>query len=336
VGRRPGRHQRPEGQPLTSVTGVGGSTPPAPSGGDAEALRAIPVRHPGRWAGVGVVAVLVAMFAHMLATNDAFQWSFMVDNMFLPPVLEGVRTSIVLTILSMLIGVTFGIVLAVMRLSPNPVISWVAWVYTWFFRAVPRLVLAILFGNLGILYARLEVGLPFDKQLLGLFGFDSADGRIFGADANTVLTGFIAGLLALALSEAAYMAEIVRAGILSVDSGQNEAAQALGMSRGLTMRKVVLPQAMRVIVPPTGNETIAMVKDTALVAYVPVTNELFFQTQAIGNRTFQVFPMLVAACLWYVAMTSVLLVGQHFLEKRFSRGVAGQQRVRARIIGGSH
>ena len=291
--------------------------------GGPEPIRAVPVRHPGRWVALAVIAVLLAMFVHMLVTNDAFQWSFMYENMFRPPVLEGVRTSLLLTVESMVIGVLLGVVLAVMRLSPNPIISWVAWVYTWFFRAVPRLVLAILFGNLGILYARLELGLPFDEQLLGLFGLDSVDGRIWGVDANTVLTGFFAGLLALALSEAAYMAEIVRAGILAVDAGQTEAAQALGMSRGLIMRKVVLPQAMRVIVPPTGNETIAMVKDTAVVAFVPVTNELFFQLRAIGSRTFQVFPMLVAACLWYVALTSVLLVGQHFLEKRFSRGVAG-------------
>ena len=284
---------------------------------------------------LAVIAVLVGMFAHMLATNDAFQWSFMAENMVKPAVLRGVRTSLILTIASMVIGVALGIVFAVMRLSPNPVIAYVAWVYTWFFRAVPRIVLAILFGNLGILYARLEFGLPFDRQLLDLFGLEAVDGRLFGVDARTVLSGFVAGLLALALSEAAYMAEIVRAGILSVDAGQTEAAHALGMSRGLTMRKVVLPQAMRVIVPPTGNETIAMLKDTAVVAFVPVSSELFFQLSAIGSRTFQPFPMYVAACIWYAAMTSVLLVGQHFLEKRFSRGVAGQARLRARTIGAS-
>jgi polar amino acid transport system permease protein len=285
---------------------------------------------------LAVIALLVAMFVHMLLTNSAFQWRFMVRNMFKPPVIDGVKTSLLLTVESMVIGVAFGVVLAVMRLSANPIISWVAWLYTWFFRAVPRLVLAILFGNLGILYARLEFGLPFDEQLMSLLGLHATDGRIWGVDARTVLTGFAAGLLALALSEAAYMAEIVRAGILAVDEGQTEAAQALGMSRGLTMRRVVLPQAMRVIVPPTGNETIAMLKDTAVVAFVPVTNELFFQLTAIGNRTFQVFPMLVAACLWYTGLTSVLLVGQHFLEKRFSRGVAGRARVRAATIGGSH
>jgi polar amino acid transport system permease protein len=289
-------------------------------------IRAVPVRHPGRWVATGVVAVLVAMFVHMLATNEAFQWGFMFENMFVPPVLNGVRTSLVLTVMAMAIGVALGIVLAVMRLSPSPIISGVAWAYTWFFRAVPRIVLAILFGNLGILYAQFTVGVPFDRQLLDLLGFHDANATIFGVSARTIGAGFVAGLLALALSEAAYMAEIVRAGIQSIDEGQSEAAQALGMSRILTLRRVVLPQAMRVIVPPTGNETIAMLKDTALVAFVPVTNELFFQLQAIGNRTFQVFPMLVAACMWYLALTSVLMVAQYFVERRFSRGVQARNR----------
>ena len=295
--------------------------------GRPETIRAVPVRHPGRWVAVAVIALLVAMFVHMVVTNDNFQWSFMVDNMFRPPVIEGVRTTLILTVLAMTIGVLLGVVIAVMRLSGNPVLSGTAWVYTWFFRAVPRLVLLILFGNMGILYAKLNFGIPFEAQIGNLFGID-VHGTLFGIDANKVLTGFMAGLLGLALSEAAYMAEIVRAGILSIDPGQNEAAHALGMSPGLTMRRIILPQAMRVIVPPTGNETIAMLKDTALVAYVPVTNELFFQLQAVGSRTFKVFPLLVAACLWYLALSSVLLVAQHFLERRFSRGVAGRARER--------
>ena len=301
------------------MTDLRTAAPPA----QPEAITAVPVRHPWRWVATGVVALVLAMFVNMLVTNPAFQWQFMFDNMFTPPVLNGVRTTLLLTVLAMVIGVAFGIVLAVMRLSPSPVISGAAWVYTWFFRAVPRIVLAILFGNLGILYATFSVGLPFDRQLLDLLGFTDANARIFGVDARTIGAGFVAGLLALALSEAAYMAEIVRAGISSIDTGQTEAAQALGMSRMLTLRRVVLPQAMRVIVPPTGNETIAMLKDTALVAFVPVTSELFFQLQAIGSRTFQIFPMLIAACIWYLALTSVLMVAQHFVERRFSRGFAG-------------
>jgi polar amino acid transport system permease protein len=302
-----------------------------------EAIKAIPVRHPGRWVAIAVIAVLVAMFVHMLLTNPAFHWSFMVDNMFRPPVIEGVRTSLVVTVLAMVIGVALGVIIAMMRLSPNPILSSAAWVYTWFFRAVPRVVLLVLFGNLGILYARYQLGLPFDRQLGRLLGID-LHARFFGLDARTILTGFMAGLLGLALSEAAYMAEIVRAGMKAVDPGQQEAAQALGMGRGATLRRIVLPQAMRVIVPPTGNETIAMLKDTSLLAFVPVTNELFFQLQAIGARTFLVFPLLVAACLWYLAMTSVLMVGQYFLERYFSRGFGAQRRVRVQPVpaGGSH
>jgi polar amino acid transport system permease protein len=301
-----------------------------------EAITAVPVRHPGRWVATVILAIVAAMFVHMLVTNEAFQWRFMFDNMFRPPVIEGVRTSLTLTVLAMVIGVVLGVVIAMMRLSPNPILSTAAWVYTWFFRAVPRVVLLVLFGNLGILYARYEFGLPFDRQLGNLLGVDF-DGRLFGLDARTVLTGFVAGLLGLALSEAAYMAEIVRAGMKAVDPGQQEAAQALGMARGTSLRRIVLPQAMRVIVPPTGNETIAMLKDTSLVAFVPVTNELFFQLQAIGARTFQVFPMLVAACLWYLAMTSVLMVGQYYVERYFSRGFGtGQARARAQAESVGH
>jgi polar amino acid transport system permease protein len=289
-----------------------------------EAIKAVPVRHPGRWVAIVILAIVVAMFVHMLVTNDAFQWGFMLENMFRPPVIEGVRTTLLLTVLSMVIGVALGIVVAMLRLSPNPILSGAAWIYTWFFRAVPRIVLLILFGNLGILYGRYELGVPFDHQIGNLFGID-LDTRFFGLDARTILTGFMAGLLGLALSEAAYMAEIVRAGMKAVDPGQQEAAHALGMGRGPTLRRIVLPQAMRVIVPPTGNETIAMIKDTSLVAFVPVTNELFYQLQAIGARTFQVFPMLVAACGWYLALTSVLMIGQFYVERYFSKGFGTNQ-----------
>ncbi|WP_067455167.1 amino acid ABC transporter permease [Actinomadura macra] len=300
-----------------------------PDGTRPAAIKAVPVRHPGRWVAVAVLVVLAAMFVHMLVTNKAFQWSFIVDNAFRPNIVEGVRTTVLLTVLSMIIGVILGVVLAIMRLSGNPILSLVAWLYTWFFRAVPRLVLAILFGNMGILYAQYHVGgVPFSDQVGDLLGVDMS-GTLFTIDANTFLTGFMAGLLALALSEGAYMAEIVRAGMLSVDAGQNEAAGALGMSRMQTMRRIVLPQAMRVIVPPTGNETIAMLKDTSLVAFVPVTNELFFQLKSVGDKGFNVFPMLVAACIWYLILTSFLLVAQHYLERYFARGVGVPREKRA-------
>ncbi|WP_369132617.1 amino acid ABC transporter permease [Modestobacter sp. I12A-02662] len=311
-------------------------TRPAPP----EQIRAVPVRHPGRWVAAAVITVLVAMFVHMLATNPVFQWQFMVDNMFSPPVLRGARTTLLMTVLAMVLGVLLGVVLAVMRLSPNPVVSGAAWVYVWFFRAIPRIVLLFFVANLGALYATYELGFPFDRQLMDLFGF-SGDLRFLGLNGNQIFTGFTAGLLGLALSEGAYMAEIVRAGIQSVDPGQAEAASALGMNRSTTLRRIVLPQAMRVIIPPTGNETIAMLKDTSLLIAVPVTTELNFQLRAIGSRTFQIIPMAVASILWYAALASVLMLGQYFLEKRFSRGFgvretrAQRAARRAREVGGS-
>jgi polar amino acid transport system permease protein len=313
------------------------TTRPAPP----DQIRAVPVRHPGRWIATAVIAVLVAMFINMLATNPVFQWGFMVDNMFSPAVLRGAQTTLVMTVLAMVLGVLLGVVLAVMRLSPNPVVSGAAWVYVWFFRAIPRIVLLFFAGNLGALYATYELGFPFDRQLMDLLGF-SADLRFLGLDGNQIFTGFFAGLLGLALSEGAYMAEIVRAGIQSVDPGQTEAASALGMSRSRTMRRIVLPQAMRVIIPPTGNETIAMLKDTSLLIAVPVTSELNFQLRAIGSRTFQIIPMAVASILWYLALSSLLMIGQYFLEKRFSRGFGSRetraQRAarQAREVGSTH
>ncbi|WP_214317620.1 amino acid ABC transporter permease [Nonomuraea sediminis] len=296
-----------------------------------EPIKAVPVRHPWRWVTVGVLAVLASMFVNVLATNENFQWRFVFENvLFAPPVLEGLRGTVLLTVSSMLIGVALGVALAVMRLSASPVLRLVSWGYTWFFRAVPRLVLAVLFGNLGILWSRIGLGVPFDRELGALFGIADFHAQFWSIKATDLLTGFVAGMLALGLSEAAYMAEIVRAGIESVDNGQPEAAQALGLTRGQTLRRIVLPQAMQVIVPPTGNETIAMLKDTSLVAFTPVSMELFFQLQAISSRTYQVFPVLVAACLWYVVLSSALMVVQHFVERHFSRGYGTRARVRTR------
>ncbi|AGZ40373.1 amino acid ABC transporter permease [Actinoplanes friuliensis] len=306
-----------------------------------EAIKAVPVRHPGRWVTIAVLAVLAAMFIHLLVTNDRFNWRFIFVSigdgkrgvMFTGPVLEGLRGTILLTVLAMIIGVVLGVVVAVMRLSTNPILSGVAWLYTWIFRAVPRLVLAILFGNLGILWERIGFGLPFDRQIGNLFGIHDLNAQFYSIKATDLLSGFLAGVLALGLSEAAYMAEIVRAGIQSVDEGQAEAASALGLSRGQVLRRIVLPQAMRVIVPPTGNETIAMVKDTSLVAFVPVTFELFFQLQAISSRTFIVLPVLIAACIWYLILSSVLMIVQFFVERHFGRGYGTAGRARLRLRG---
>jgi polar amino acid transport system permease protein len=291
-------------------------TPPR---GRPEPIKAIPVRHPWRWVSIAVIAVLVAMFEHVLLTNPAFDWRFMFGNMFTAPVLRGVRGTIIITVLSMVLGVVLGVLVAVARLSENPVLSSVSWVYTWFFRAVPRLVLLAILGNLGILWARMELGMPFDRQIADFLGVN-LNMRFWGIPTRDLLSGFMVAVLGLGLSEAAYMAEIVRAGMQAVDPGQHEAATALGMSHAKALRRIVLPQAMRVIIPPTGNETIAMLKDTSLLIVVPVTGELFFQLDSIGKRTFNIFPMYVAASLWYLFLVSLLLVGQHFLERHFAKG----------------
>jgi polar amino acid transport system permease protein len=302
-----------------------------------EPVKAIPVRHPGRWIAIVVIAVLVAMFAHMLVTNDSFHWQFMFRNMFTPAVLRGLQGTILMTILAMVLGILLGVLVAIARLSPNPVLRGVSWVYTWFFRAVPRLVLLAILGNLNILWPRISFGIPFDTYIGKIFGVTDLHLRVLGFETRSLLTGFLAGLIGLTLSEAAYMAEIVRAGMQSVDPGQEEAATALGMTRAQTLRRVILPQAMRVIVPPTGNETIAMLKDTSLLIYVPVTSELFFQLSAIGSRTFLPFPMYIAASLWYLAIVSVLLVGQYYVERYYARGHrTDQARIRLQGIAGEH
>jgi polar amino acid transport system permease protein len=298
-----------------------------------EQIKAIPVRHPWRWVAIGIIAVVVAQFLHLLLTNPAFKWSFLWQHMFDPPVLRGLKGTVIATVLAMFFGILLGIVVAIARLSENPVLRIVSWFYTWFFRAIPRLVLLTLLGSLGVLWSRLEFGFPFDDQLGNLFGVQDMRWRLFGFSVNDLLRGLAVGVLGLALSEAAYMAEIVRAGMLSVDPGQQEAATALGMSRSKTLRRIVLPQAMRVIIPPTGNETIAMLKDTSLLIAIPVTEELFFQLDAVGKRTFQIFPMYVAACMWYLILVSVLLVGQHYLEKYYARGTSTADRAKVKLEG---
>lgn len=310
-------------------------TDPAPPAADEErpgVIDARPVRHPGRWVAIAVIAVLFAMFVHMVVTNEGFNWPFVFQAMNQTPVIRGfIVGTIGVTIGAMLFGVIGGVLLAIMRLSDNPILKGVAWVYTWFFRSIPRYVLLVTMGTLGILFPQgLALGVPFDWKIIEWLGL-SGSWRFVTLDANQLFSGFFGAVLGLAMSEAAYMAEIARAGILSVDRGQTEAAQALGMNPRKTMLRVVLPQAMRVIVPPTGNETLAMLKDTSLLIGIPLINELFFQLQSIGSRTYQTFPVLVAAVLYYLAATSVLMVFQGWLERRFGRGFGPTRAARTRI-----
>ncbi|WP_411286049.1 amino acid ABC transporter permease [Lapillicoccus sp.] len=284
-------------------------------------IQARPVRHPWRWVAIAALTVVVAMIVSSFVTNAKWDFPFALEIMQQQRVLEGLYKGTLLgTAGAMAIGVTFGVVVAVMRLSDNPVLRWVSFGYTWFFRAIPRYVLLVLIGTgIGYLYNRLDIGVPFGEQIASVFGL-SNDLTIWHFDTKDITGGIFGGMVGLGLSEAAYMAEIARAGILSVDKGQAEAAQALGMDSGRTMRRIVLPQAMRVIVPPTGNETIAMVKDTSLLVALPVITELFYQTSSIGSQTFRIMPGLVAATLYYLIVCSILMVGQSYLERYFGRG----------------
>lgn len=287
-------------------------------------FKAIPVRHPGRMVAVAIVLILVAMLVDQLIHNQAFDWSFTWAAMNQPPVVAGfLQGTLLVTVLAMILGVSLGVILSVMRLSPNPVLKGVAFVYTWFFRAIPRYVLLAMMGAAGVFFVngQIPIGIPYDEQILGLFGIEGTL-RIGYLDANKLFTGLVGAVLGLGLSEAAYMAEIARSGILSVDKGQGEAASALGMNQGQTMRRIILPQAMRVIVPPTGNETIAMFKDTSLLMAIPLSMELFFQMRQIGIQYYRMMPAYVGATIYYLVTLSILMVGQHFLEKHFGRGYA--------------
>jgi polar amino acid transport system permease protein len=274
-----------------------------------EEIRAVPVRHPGRWLAAGVVTLAAVSLADSLATNRRFEWGVIGHYLLSGRVLRGLVATLELTAISMAIGIALGLVLAVMRLSPNPLVSTASWVYVWLFRGTPVYVQILFWYNVAALYPRLSLGLPFGGP------------QLLHANANTLITVFAAAILGLGLNEAAYMAEIIRAGILSVSEGQSEAAYALGMTRLKTLRRIVLPQAMRLIIPPTGNETISMLKTTSLVSVIAYT-ELLYSVQEIYDVNYETIPLLIVASIWYLGVTSVLSVGQYYLERRFRRGAA--------------
>ena len=262
-----------------------------------------------------MAAVLIAFVfyavAVSMATNKRFQWSVVRHYFTSSPVLHGLVVTLELTATSMAIGIALGIVMAVMRLSPNPLVSGASWLYIWFFRGTPVLVQIIFWNFIGALYPHFGIGIPLGPQFTHI-------------DVASHITPFAAGMLALGLNEGAYMSEIVRAGIISVDEGQAEAAQALGMTRLLAMRRIVLPQAMRVIIPPTGNETISMLKTTSLVSVIAVT-ELLYSVQVIYARTYQIIPLLIVASIWYLIVTTILSFGQYYVERYYGRGVSRNQ-----------
>ncbi|HEY8867234.1 MAG TPA: amino acid ABC transporter permease [Solirubrobacteraceae bacterium] len=272
-----------------------------------EDIKAIPVRRPGRWVTAAIVALLAATLIHSVATNPRFGWGTVGHYFFSSEILHGLVVTLELTVIAMAIGIVLGVVLAVMRLSPNPLVSGASWAYIWFFRGTPVLVQLLFWSFVSALYPQISLGLPFGGP------------TFVHADANTLISPFTAAILGLGLNEAAYMAEIVRAGIISVDEGQTDAAQALGMRRLQIMRRIVLPQAMRVIVPPTGNETISMLKTTSLVSVIAY-QELLYSAQLIYAVNYKQIPLLLVAVIWYLIVTTVLSIGQYYVERYFARG----------------
>ncbi|GAA4480891.1 amino acid ABC transporter permease [Rhodococcus olei] len=281
---------------------------PETSADEPEPIRAIPLRRPGRWIAAVVVAVLVALFVYGAATNEAFGWDVYGQYLFDARITEGAWRTVALTVLAMIMAVVLGVLLAVMRLSPNPVLRTAAWVYLWIFRGTPVYVQLVFWGLFPSIYKSVALGIPFGPQFVH---FDLQD----------LNAAFLFAVIGLGLNEAAYMAEIVRAGVGSVSEGQVEASTALGMSWAQTMRRTVLPQAMRVIIPPTGNEVISMLKTTSLVLAVPYTGELYGRARDISGANFQPIPLLLVAATWYLAITSILMIGQYYLERHYSKGL---------------
>ncbi len=293
----------------------------------------VPVRHPGRWVAAAVVVVLTVMLVHSMffshvvlygRRRERFEWS-VINNYFLSSqIIKALGVTLALTVLAMAGGIAIGVVLAIMRLSPNPIVTGSAWVYIWFFRGTPVLVQLLFWYNAAYIFPTFSLGVPFGPALVHF-------------NLNTWLTPFLAASVGLALNEGAYMSEIVRAGLISVDEGQNEAAQSIGMTRLMALRLIVIPQAMRVIIPPTGNETISMLKTTSLASVVVVA-ELTFTVEQIYSANYKTIPLLMVASLQYLWVTSVLMVGQYYLERHYARGSVRQlpptpwQRVRRGLL----
>jgi len=262
--------------------------------------------HPWRWALAIFVTLLMLRLLHLVATNQNLQWPVVANYMFNPVVLRGLGMTLWLTVLAMVVGFVLGTALALFRMSAIAPLSYFALGFTWLFRSVPTLVLLIFLYNISILFPTVEIGIPF--------------GPVFLSErTNDLVTPFVAATIGLGFHKAAYMSEIIRAGLLSVDDGQKQAATSLGMSPATMLRRVILPQAMRVIIPPTGSEIISTLKLTSLVSVISMA-DLLYTVETIYARTFQTIPLLIVACLWYLILTSILQIGQRYVEKYFGRG----------------
>jgi polar amino acid transport system permease protein len=263
----------------------------------------VPLRHPWTWLASAVVVLIAGLVLYSVATNPAFEWPVVARYMLDQQILIGLSRTLELTLVAMAIGLVIGTLLAMMRLSSNRLLSTLSWLYIWFFRSVPVLVQLIFWYNFGALYATISIGIPFGPTL-------------YSASTNAMITPLFAALAGLGLAQAAYTAEVIRGGIASVPHGQARAARALGMRPMLIFRRIVFPQAMRVIIPPVGNEVISMVKNTSLVSVIALA-ELLYTAQLIYARTYETIPLLIVASLWYLIIVSLLSAGQHVLERKY-------------------
>lgn len=292
-----------------------GAAPAAPGLSDARQLalrdvaQARSPRNIGRWMAWGVALLLAADVAWIFASNKSFEWPVVAQWFTGAAILRGLGVTLGLTVVAMVLGVALGLVLAIGRLSENRLPHHLAGLYIWVFRGTPLMVQLIFWYNLSTLFPTLSIAVPFGPELASW-------------KTNDLITPLTAAIAGLALNEAAYMAEIIRAGLISVDSRQSETAQAFGMTRGRALRRIIIPQAMRAIVPPTGNQLISMIKATSLVSVIAM-GDLLYSVQAVYNRTFQVIPLLMVAVLWYLLITSLLSVVQSAIERYYARGEGG-------------
>ncbi|MEV8212975.1 amino acid ABC transporter permease [Leifsonia sp. NPDC077715] len=319
---------------MSAATTVDASAVTAPAGPDGLDLRRLaerpilPLRHPGRWIAAALVLVLLLNFGQTLFTNPSWEWAKVGKWLFSPAILTGLQLTLVATAISAVVSFVGGIVVALGRLSANPVLSSVSWLYVWLFRSVPLILVLIFLYNLGNLYPTIGIGIPFGPQ--------------FEVKTVSVLSELTLGVIGLSLSEIAYSSEIVRAGVLSVDQGQHEAAKALGIPRGRQFRRVVLPQALRSIVPAYVNQIIGLLKASSLLFYVSLL-DLFGVVQNLGSTyPTDIIPLLVVATIWYLVLTSVVSVIQYYVERFYARGAVRSlpptplQRIRRRLAGWSN
>jgi polar amino acid transport system permease protein len=276
----------------------------------APAVEFVSRKHPWRIVGVVVVLLLALAVATTVVTNERFQWNVVFGYLFDPKILSGLAMTIFLTFIAMVIGLALGVVIAVMRVSASRTLRWSSAFYVWFFRGTPVLVQLVFWYNLGYLFPDITIGVPFFEPWVSV-------------QTNDLVTPLLAAILGLGLNEGAYLAEIIRAGILSVSTGQREAATSIGMTRYQAFVRIILPQAMRVIIPPTGNETIGMLKSTSLVSVIALS-DLMYSAQSIYSRTFEVIPLLLTASIWYLVLTSLLSIGQARIEAYYGRGVVAE------------